>query len=251
MQNAERRFMTALIIIGCILLFLAFILSLRATLIIAYNGEVSLAVKVLFVKITLFPKKDKKRCPHSMSAKKAERIKKKLKAKADKKKAKKREKAEEKQRSKEIAKEQGKKSLSEILEVVDLVKKLLAKVLKKFFKHLRIDLLRIKMKIALEDAASTAIAYGTVTQAINVIFPMLENIKNFKSPRASDINVWADFTSNTSDIDICIRFKLRVWHVLDVALGALFTYIKHKLKKSDKNQMSEGHKVSVGTQKKK
>ena len=77
--------MTALIIIGCILLFFIFILSLRATLIIAYNGEVTLSLKVLFVKIKLFPKGEKKSGPHKMSAKKAQRIKTRLKKKADKK----------------------------------------------------------------------------------------------------------------------------------------------------------------------
>jgi hypothetical protein len=43
--------MTALIIIGSVLLFLAFLLSLGIKIIISYDGNVSLWVKVLFVKI--------------------------------------------------------------------------------------------------------------------------------------------------------------------------------------------------------
>ena len=242
--------MTALIIIGCILLFFIFILSLRATLIIAYNGEVTLSLKVLFVKIKLFPKGEKKSGPHKMSVKKAQRIKTRLKKKADKKKEKKQAKKKEKQRAKEEEKGSERKGLSEILDSLSLVKALLSKVLKKFFGHLKIDLVRIKIVIALGDAASTAIAYGAVTQAINVFMPMLKDVKNFGSPRASDIDVRADFTSESSDIDICIRFKLRVWHVIDVGLGALFTFIKHKIKSSDRSKQ-EGHRGPNNTQTKK
>jgi hypothetical protein len=240
--------MTALIIIGCILLFLIFILSLRATLIIAYNGDVSLSVKVLFVKIKLFPKKDKKRGPHSMSAKKAQRIKSKLEKKAAKKRAKKQAKKEEKQKEKAEKKDSKGKGLSEILDSLSLIKSLLSKVLKKFFGHLKISLVRIKMKIAFGDASTTAIAYGAITQAINIIMPMLSDIKNFDSPKASDIDVRADFTAEESDIDVCICLGLRVWHAIDIGLGALLTFIKHKIKNADSEKSTEGHKIPADKQ---
>lgn len=237
--------MTALIVIGCILLFLIFILSLRATLIIAYNGDVSLSVRVLFVKIKLFPKKDKKCGPHSMSDRKARRIKKKLEKKAAKKRAKKQAKEEEKQHKKSEKKDSKGKGLSEILDSLSLIRALISKVLGKFFKHLKISLVRIKMKIAFGDAATTAIAYGAITQAINVILPMLSDIKNFDSPKASDIDVKADFTAEESDIDVCLCFKLRVWHAIDIGLGALFTFIKYKIKKADGEKNADRHKTTA------
>ncbi len=224
--------MTALIIIGSVLLFLAFLLFIGIKITIAYDGNVSLWVKVLFVKIKLIPKKES-RGPRSMSKSKAERIKQRL--------AKKRAKKLEKKKDKSAKKAQGKKekkSLSEILDIIDLSKKLLGEVVKRLFKHLRIYAIRIKLKIAMEDAAKTAIAYGAVTQAINLLFPILESVKNFKSPKKNEIDVQADFLSEESEIDICFAFKLRVWQLLHIALSALITFIKHKISKEEENDKS-------------
>ena len=56
--------MPALITVGCILLFFAFILSLKAKITVEYNDEVTLYVRVLFVKIKILPKKRKMRRRH-------------------------------------------------------------------------------------------------------------------------------------------------------------------------------------------
>ena len=55
--------MTALIVIGCILLFFIFLLSLKAKITVAYAGDVSLRVKVLFFNIRILPSKKKKKGP--------------------------------------------------------------------------------------------------------------------------------------------------------------------------------------------
>ena len=88
--------MPALAVLGIIVLFFAFILTLKATVTIAYCGEVSLFVKVLFLKIKILPAK-KKKYPKSMSAKKARKIKEKQKKKDAKKRLKKEEKKQEKE----------------------------------------------------------------------------------------------------------------------------------------------------------
>ena len=102
--------MTAWIIIGIILLFFVFLLSLKATVTIAYAGEVQLFLRVLCFKIKLVPAK-KKKYPQSMSAKKA----KKIKAKAAKKRAKKLAKKEAKEREKEEEKKAIAKGVDYIL----------------------------------------------------------------------------------------------------------------------------------------
>ena len=73
--------MTALWIIFIIVLFFVFLLSLKATVTIAYHDEVALTVKVLFIKIPILPKKERGRGPHSMSAKKAKKLREKLRKK--------------------------------------------------------------------------------------------------------------------------------------------------------------------------
>jgi hypothetical protein len=225
--------MPTLIILGCIILFFVFILTLQATVTIVYAGEVQLFLRVLFIKIRLVPAK-KKKYPRSMSAKKARKIKEKMAKKEAKKLAKKNAKKEQKEtEQKAAAQSEGKKekkSPGEILDIVSLVANLVKKVIGKFFGHLKIKLARIRLKIATGDAATTAITYGAVTQAINVFFPLLDQIKTVKTPDAKQIEVSADFCSEESEIDIKISFALRVWHLFHVAFAALGELIKYFFK---------------------
>ena len=231
--------MTALIVIGIIILFFVFLASLKATITVEYNGEVALSVRVLFIKIGILPSKEKKR-KKSMSKKQAEKLKAKLEAKEAKKRAKKAQKKKEKQQKKadiasgKIKKE--KKSPGEILDIVSLVSNLVKQVIGKFFSHLRIKVVRIRMKIATGDAAATALTYGAVSQSINVLLPLLDQIKTVSFPTARNIDISADFTSEESEIDIKLSFSLRVWHIFHVAfaaLGELIKYFFKSLKRKD------------------
>ena len=220
---------TPLIVLGIIVLFFVFLLSLKATITVGYAKDVTLSVKVLFLRIGILPKKDKKKGPHSMSAKKARKIrekaakKKSAKAKAAKEKAaKKKEKLAQKHKK-------PKKSLSEILDIIGLVRELAAVVIRKFFKHLRIDVARLKIKVAMGDAANTAIAYGAISQAVNLLIPVLQEVKNFNLPDVVDFDIQADFLGDAIEADIELSFSIRVWHLFDIAFGALKTFIKRKL----------------------
>ena len=101
--------------------------------------------------------------------------------------------------------------------------------------------------MATGDAATTAIAYGAVTQAVNLLFPLLEQVKNFSFPKERDIDIVADFAGEGMEADIKISVSLRVWHLFHVAFGALFTAIKHFVKKIFRDQKKKamppaGHK---------
>ncbi len=236
--------MTGLIVFACIVLFFVFLLSLKATVTIMYSGEVRLFVKVLCFKINILPAKEKKR-KQSLSAKQAAKIRlkrtKKEKKKKEKKKQKNQAKLEKKQAIEEGTVQKKKMSPGEILDLISLVVNLLKKVIGKFFGHLRIKVARIRLVIATGDAATTAITYGAVTQGINVIFPLLEGIKNFKLNRNADIYVATDFASEEMQIDICVSLSLRVWHLFHVVFAAagegikyVFKMLKRKSQKKDK-----------------
>ena len=153
--------------------------------------------------------------------------------------AKKREAAKEKQEKKDAKKAESaqkpKKSIAEILDIISLVSKLAKEVIRRFFKHLRISVARLKVKVATPDAASTAIAYGAITQSVNLLIPVLEEVKNFRLPDASELSVEADFLSDSPDIDVQLSFSVRVWHVLDIAFGAAVAFLRHQFQKL-KNQ---------------
>ena len=222
--------MTALIVIGCIILFFVFILSLKATITVEYNGEVALFVKVLFIKIKILPSKKKKNGPHSMSEKKAKKIKAKLLAKEQKKKEKKKQKKAVKLAEKHKPKK--KKSLSDILDIISMVKEIVAKVIKIFFGHLKVKVARLNVKVATGDAASTAIAYGLISQAAMYLFTVLAPLDGLTFPKEKDTEIVCDYLSDEMEIDVKISLSIRVWHVFHVGFGALGALIKHKLKRS-------------------
>ena len=233
--------MTALIIIGAILLFFAFLLSLKATVTIAYSDELTLSVRVLGVRIRLFPKKEK-RGPRSMSKKKAQRIREKARKKAQKKREAALAKEEEKRKRKEAAKAQKKKkSMSELLDTVHMVRSIAAEVIRRFFRHLRIDMARVHIKVATGDAATTAVAYGAACTAVNMLLPVLSEVKNFSMPSEKDFSVEADFLGDSPTLDVKLSFSLRVWHVLHIGFGALGQFLRRKAK-SQAPTPNENHK---------
>ena len=223
--------MTALIIIGAIILFLAFILSLKGKLTVAYSDELSLTLKVLFVKIKILPKKDRRKKVRPMSKRAAQKIERKL----AKKKANQEEKKLHKKQQKDAEKKEGKKkSLSDILDVIELVTKIARAALGAFWGHLKIDVTRFKIKVATDNAAATAIAYGAVSGAANCLFEFLENEKKVKGLNRADTDISCDFLADTPEADIDISFSLRVWHILHIGIASLISVIKHKISADNK-----------------
>ena len=172
-----------------------------------------------------------------MSEKKAQRLREKL----EKKRLKKEEAKTKKASKKEAPAEKKKKTLPEILDMITMVRTITAKVIAKFWKRLRIDIARLRIRVATGDAASTAIAYGAVTGAINTLFPLLEKVKNFDLPSQKNIDVVADFVGEDLEADVKISFSLRVWHVFNIALSALFSFIGHQFKKMAKSDNGTSH----------
>ena len=167
-----------------------------------------------------------------MSEKKAAKIREALKKKQQKK-------AQAKKDKEQSKKQKQKKSISEIITDVKMITDIALAVIKKFFGHLQIKIARIKMVVATEDAATTAIAYGAITQSLNILLPALESVKNFKGLKRADIGIRPDFLSDSPTVDIKISFSIRVWHIFDVAIAALVKFIKSKLSRESKNSPTD------------
>ena len=220
-----------MIIFGCILLFFIFLLCLKATLVLEYKDELSLTLRVLFIKIDLLGEK-KKRHRKSMSARKAKRIRKKLRKKAIKQREEEeKEKKEQASGKKRVVK---KRTVGDLLDIVRLITAVAKVVIKKTFGHLRLKMSRVHVRIATGDAASTAILYGAVSQSLNVLFALLDEVKRVKLPEESDVNVSADFLSEKSEVDVKIAFSLRVWHILHIACAAIIKLIKKMIENEKK-----------------
>ena len=212
--------MIAGIIIICIVAIIAFLLSIKVTLRVRYDEKLSVRLKILFVKIQLYPsKKKKKRYPHSMSKKKAQKIKASLKKKPKKEKKKKKKEKEEKYEK------------DDLISILSIVISFVKNFIKLFAKTIRLKASRLKITVASEEAAQTALTYTAVTQSINVLFPLLDSLKTVKKlPRGKELSVSADFLSEESTLDLDIELYVRVGGALKALCGAAINAFKKAVK---------------------
>jgi len=215
------------IIFAFVLLLLLCGASLWIRIIVSCNAESGFAVflRILFFKIPLYPSKEKKVNTKKFSIRKFRKMRRREEAKLRKKKAK-----------QPAKKSEGKpkKKLSETVSgILDLIKNVVLKTIKKFGKHLRIEVLKLHIKIASDDAAKTAILYGTISQSVAYILEILSRVVRTKKPSESVI-VQPDFVAQKSAADILIVFKLRTWHIFSVALTAAMSYITNSSNSSKK-----------------
>lgn len=227
--------MTALIVILSIALLIALLLSTKVLLHIRYEESLTVYLRVLFVKIRLYPsKKEKKKYPHSMSKRKAQKIKNSLKKK---------QKGEPKKKKKRKSKEKEKepKEAPDLISILSIITSFVKSFLRLFAGSVRIRSSRLHIVVAAEDAADTAIAYGALTQAVNLLFPMLDGIKTFKHlPRGKELSVRADFLSDTPKIDADVELYIRVGSALKaVCLAAIRAFkgaVKRQLRQLERQK---------------
>lgn len=236
--------MTALIVIGIILLVFIGIGAIRATVYIEYRDDVVLSVSVLGIKIGILPKKEKTVNINKYSAKKFRKMlkkkqiaeekklakkKKKDEQKAAKKLAKKQAKEEKKKREKEFPPEHPKKkrSLGENLSLVGDVVRIF---FTRFGKHFRIKVARLNITVATGDAATTAILYGIAVQGVQYILALLYKLANVKYRKDAEVNVNVDYLAESTSVDVALAFSLRVWHLFDILFRVAFGAIKNLLK---------------------
>ncbi len=222
--------MFVLYIILGILLFLFLLTLLNIRVIAVYNEELTLWVRVAFVKLRLVPpkpKKKKKKKPQKKPSKKPS------KQKPEKKKAKK------SFDFKALVKENG---VSGIINIVKRIAKLAVGTLKDFFSAVTVTKLSVYLKIAGSDAADSAIKYGRVCA---VLFPSLNAVMNVVRVKKYEVNVNPDFSDepkNSAKAEL--RAKIRVLSIIIIAFKRGIQALKlfMKLKKSDTKSVDEKEK---------
>ena len=225
-----------------------FILSLRGTLTVGYDGEFFLFFKVLFFNVRLLPPKEEKRkCRRSMSRRRAKRIRRLVAQREERKQALKEKlfgrRTDKEKKTDEISDGEVEKDKSsskppvrliarEVIDILSAFTEIIAILVKRFTHHLRIKVSKFKIKIATPDASVTAVTYGAATGILNVLLPILRDVDNLGLPKEESFDISADFVSDTPDIDIKVSFSLRTWHIADIALrsmlGGLSRYVKRK-----------------------
>lgn len=213
-------------IISGIILLLAAILLTKAALDITYDtaksGETAITLRILFLRIPVFPKKKKKIKASDFSKKKLERAKR----KADKKAARKAKRAK-----KRTSKDKTSKSLggsASLLDNISLISKVLGTVAQTSIKHIKVKKACVRITVATPDAAETAMLFGAVNIAAAALVGYIDNFETVNGLDKAQISVQADFCSEKTRAFIKIILCLRVWHILKIIFKSALRYLSEK-----------------------
>lgn len=208
--------MTALYIIGGILLFIFIMLIIPLGFRIKYDGKATLWVQWLFIKIRLVPPKEKKK---KTSPKRAED--KKPKPNDDDKKE---------SDIKKLYKEFG---ISGLLDILKRAAELLKDTALKLKKHIVLKHLDINVTVVGNDAADTATKFGYVCAGV---YPAVSFISTQIKLKKQSVNITPGFNEKETAINCDAVVKIKPLFLIGIAIGALFKAIKLMLSIKQKSE---------------
>ena len=199
--------MTALCIIGGVLLFFVWLFTRKLHIGAGFADDPFLYVRILFLKLRLPPEK---------AAHTEENPKEQTTGKGRKKKAKK-----EKEKA-----ALPKKAVGEYITIfTDALKELVHKLKKYLFLEKYI----IKADIGTDDAAKTAILYGAASNAAAQLWMLVCSLKRrTRNPKLIYTEIKPDFIAEQTDFYADIELSIRLWQILSLGMTALGVYKKLK-----------------------
>lgn len=193
-----------LIVLLSIFALIVFILVMPVHLVISVNNEtLSIFLRVLFLKFFLYPQKEKKKKEKAKKTTKTKKEKKKGKAKKT---------------------DTPKMTVGEIIKYVTGLSKVL---IEKSLKHLHIYLRKYDVEVGTDDAAKTAIVYGSINALSSNLLAILSAYGHLKIAKNSK-GVYCNFVSEEIKTKICIDFMANVIKALAILLPTAIQYIKIK-----------------------
>lgn len=205
--------MTALYIIGAVLLLLVLLLLLRIRVYFSYYGGVPrIDIRAGVIKFG----RDLKGVQSDEDEAALE-------------KALAKQKDKQKQKSKKQKKQPQKKGKPKLTDALRVLRAGVYAFLRKYKKYARLEKYVLKISLATDDPAKTAVLYGALSGVVGSLHAFATSIKN-RSRRVGDIftEYRPDFYAEKPDIAVEIGFSLRVWHILSCALTLWRTYRKYK-----------------------
>lgn len=200
--------MTVLYIVFGILLFIFLLLLCPVRVRLDYTDKLSVMIHFLFLKFRISPpdkekieKEGKKKASKTATGPKGEKKKKNF--------------------LYTLYKEEGFSGALHFLKAIaDILKDAAIGILS----HLVIRLMDVRLIIAGEDAANTAVLYGGVCSAV---FPLLSWICSCAKVRKYHADIHPDFIALKSKAEIALEFSILPLFVLITGAGGLYRYIKN------------------------
>ena len=205
--------------------FLIFIIPIHV--IVGLTDNVSVMVRVLFLKIPILPREKKKK-------KSKDKDKKKKKPKEKKKK-----KEEDKDKADKKKKKKKKINVSDIVGLVQVLLDTVVALFKRLGRNFKIRVHAYEICVASEEAAKTAVMYGAVKTLSETIFLRLEDSINFKIVKGAPMGVYADFLEEKFKANVKIDFSISIAGVFGVLFAAIFKFIGSFIKMLLKKKLNK------------
>ena len=206
--------MTAVYIIGGILLFLFILLIIPVSADVGYSDRFKITVKYGGIKVF----QNKK--PENVISVPA--------VKQEQKPAKTKKKPEKENFISRIFKEKGK--IEGIKFCFSLIKIAFSRIIW-VVKRIKFKRVFLGVSVASDDAANTAVSYGALCA---VVYPLINFIDQNSGFGVKKVNIYTDFDKLSPEIEFSVLAKTRLIYAVVAAVSMLFAYLRLK-KESDKN----------------
>lgn len=192
-----------LAVLAALAIFLAFRwIRLR----VVYDDKDGLRVwlQVLFYKYHIMPQKQEKIKLRDYKIKRFRKL------------EKKRAKEAEKERRKEKKRKASQPVTEDIApklplpERIAVIASLIGRIIRRFARYLHIDVSKLYIKVATDDAAKTAYLYSAVSQSVAYLTELLLNVTNFDVNKNAEFVVYPDFSTEESELAVDFTFRVRV-----------------------------------------
>ncbi len=214
--------MTALKIIGIILLIFLLLGFLRVGADVSFGDRLAVRLRIGAIRLTIFPKKRKKK--PGKEAKKEENA----------------QPAEEKPKKEKKKRALPKLTLGEILDLVDTALSALGATLKRTCKRVRIDPLEATVVLGGLDPASLSMTYGALSAAMFSVMPKAE--ERFYIPDPS-LHLRVDFEADQPTAEGFVCLTMRVCDFFAIGFTLLIPLLKWSLRfKKAHRHDAQGHR---------
>lgn len=191
------------ILLGIVALF-ALACFLRVNLNIVYENELLVFLRILFIKIRLYPER-KKKYKH---------------------------KKKKKSEPTHVVRQASEPKPLNLVDNLKIIGEVISTFINHFSSHLTLKLAKIYIKVATPDAAQTAILYGVAGGAVDCIVNMLDEITNIKRVKVRSVLVEPDFLSESCEAKINITLSVSGLGAVITLAKTLWKYTKLKNKNS-------------------
>ncbi|MBQ7337696.1 MAG: DUF2953 domain-containing protein [Clostridia bacterium] len=121
-----------------------------------------------------------------------------------------------------------KQKVAKLTDTLSLITSLIDALHERLFRSTHIHVHRLAIRIGTDDAAKTALLYGVICPAAELLLEALHHSANLHLHHPEQMSVQPDFVNNTFHIELDIRLQMRVVHALSLGLRALIHIISHK-----------------------